>query len=154
LQISEFPDPVFCSTVISKFSSAAHDTFCSAEEARVLYSDNYAFLDVRSDAELESEGKVLPKMPNVYHAPIVNFAKRYDSGRGCKVVDKTANSGFVTRVEKQVQNKQQGLILVCSGVASQGELRSTQALEKLKDAGYTQLVALKGGYAVRVDMCC
>ena len=72
--------------------------------------------------------------------------KRYDSGLGRKVVDKIANTNFVAEVERQVKNKDQGLIVLCSGVPSQGEQRSVQALEKLKMSGYTKLVVLQGGY--------
>jgi hypothetical protein len=91
---------------------------------------------VRSSVELESECKVLPKMPGVFHVPIVNFIKRYDAAKARKVVDKTANAAFVEEVERQVPDKAKGLILLCSGVPSQGEQRSTQGLEILRDAGY------------------
>ena len=114
----------------------------------MLYSADYTFLDVRSAEELDSEGKILPKMPRVLHIPIVNFAKRYNATKGRKVVEKTANGGFVAQVEKSVPSKDQGLILVCSGVPSQGDVRSTLALQKLREAGYEKVVALKAGYAV------
>lgn len=141
----QYPDPEFCKSLLAAFPAQGT---CSAEEARVLYSADYAFLDVRSDEELDSEGKILPKMPGVFHVPIVNFAKRYDSAKGRKVVVKTANEGFVAAVTKKVPNKEQGLILACSGVPSQGEQRSTQALKQLSDAGYKKLVILSGGFPV------
>lgn len=114
----------------------------------MLYSADYTFLDVRSAEELDSEGKILPKMPRVLHIPIVNFAKRYDATKGRKVVGKTVNDGFVAQVDKSLPTKDQGVILVCSGVPSQGDMRSTLALQKLRDAGYEKAVALKAGYAV------
>jgi len=114
----------------------------------VLYSANYTFLDVRSAEEIDSEGKILPKMPRVLHIPIVNFAKRYDATKGRKIVKKTVNGRFVAQVEKIVSTKDQGLILVCSGVPSQGDVRSISALNKLREAGYEKVVALKAGYAV------
>jgi rhodanese-related sulfurtransferase len=143
VQIAQYPDPAFCKAVMAAFPAAGT---CSPDEARVLYSENYAFLDVRSAEELETEGKVLPKMPNVFHVPIVKFSKRYDSGLGRKVVDKTPNSNFVADVAKLATSKDQELIILCSGVPSQGQQRSQQALEQLKTAGYTNLVVLQGGY--------
>jgi rhodanese-related sulfurtransferase len=144
--VGEYPHPAFCQAVLAKFPSA--DGICSVEEARVLYSANYTFLDVRSAEELDSEGKILPKMPRVLHIPIVNFAKRYDATKGRKIVEKTVNGRFVAQVEKIVSTKDQGLILVCSGVPSQGDVRSISALNKLREAGYEKVVALKAGYAV------
>lgn len=145
LQAKEYPDPEFCKAVLSAFPAQGT---CSAEEARVLYSAEYVFLDVRSAEELDSEGKVLPNMPGVFHAPLVNFAKRYDSALGRKVVIKTKNEAFLAAVQKQVPNKEQCLILACSGVPSQGEQRSAQAMKTLRDAGYKNLVVLDGGVPV------
>jgi rhodanese-related sulfurtransferase len=147
---SQYPDPTFCKAVLSAFPAQGT---CFPEEARVLYSVEYAFLDVRSNEELDSEGKLLPKMPGVFHVPIYNFAKRYDAAKGRKVVDKTVNDKFLAAVEKLVPNKEQGLIIVCSGVPSRGKLRSTQALETLSEAGYKQLVVLNGGFPVSESWC-
>jgi rhodanese-related sulfurtransferase len=143
VKIPHYPDPAYIKAVIAAFPAQGT---CNADEARVLYSENYAFLDVRSQEELESEGKVLPKMPNVFHAPIVKFSKRYDSVLGRKVVDKAPNANFVAEVGQKVLSKDQGLILLCSGVPSQGAQRSAQALEALRNAGYNNLVVLQGGY--------
>lgn len=138
-------DPAAVDRVLAAFPKDQ----CSADEARVLYSAGYDFLDTRSDLELESEGRVAPRLPGSLAVPLVRFAKLYDSAKGRKVVKKTLNDDFVASVGALAPSKAQGLILVCSGVPSQGQLRCRQALQLLREAGYTRLSMLDGGYAVR-----
>ena len=54
--VAEFPDPVYCQAVLARVPGQG---VCTAEEGRVLYANGYAFLDVRSELELESEGRLL-----------------------------------------------------------------------------------------------
>ena len=122
---------------------------CSAEAARALYADGHAFLDVRSSLELETEGKLLPQLPGVFHAPLVDLSKRFDAASGRKLVAKAPSAVFLAAVARQLPDKARGVLVVCSGVPSQGVLRAAAAADALRAAGYTRVVVLTRGYAVR-----
>lgn len=62
---------------------------------------------------------------------------------------KADNPGFVAGVQRLVPDKGTGLILVCSGVPCQGQLRGERAAAALKAAGYGKLTVLRSGFAVR-----
>lgn len=102
--------------------------------------------------ELDSEGKLLPQLPGVAHVPFVNFTKRIDSATGRKCVAKTPNAGFLEAAARALPDKSRGVVVVCSGVPSQGVMRADAAADALRAAGYARVVVLSRGYAVRSNM--
>jgi hypothetical protein len=145
-------DPALVARVRAQLESGAVPPTIDAEEARVLYAEGgWALLDVRSEVEHESEGRVLPKMPWSLAAPLSAWSKRYDAAAGRKVVDKPPADGaaFVAAVRRLAPVGDDGLVLVCSGVpcAAAGGLRCEAAAALLRDAGYARLTCLSGGYA-------
>jgi rhodanese-related sulfurtransferase len=145
--VGEWPEPAFCAAV--RAALPAHGA-CGAEVARALYADGHALLDVRSALELDTEGKVLPQMPGVLHVPFVRFTKRFDAASGRKLVDKAPNDDFVAAVRRVAPDAARGLVVLCSGAPSQGVLRADAAADALRAAGYTRVVVLSRGYAVRL----
>ena len=145
-QSGEWPEAGFVAAV--RAALPAHGA-CGAEAARVLYADGHAFLDVRSSMELDTEGKLLPQLPGVAHAPFSTFAKRIDAATGRKCVDKMPNAGFLAAAARALPDKSRGVVVVCSGAPSQGILRADAAADALRAAGYARVVVLSRGYAVR-----
>lgn len=150
-QTGEYPDPAFVAAV--RAALPAHGV-CGAEAARTLYADGHAFLDVRSALELESEGKLLPQQPGVFHAPFVSFTKRFDAASGRKLIVKEPNAGFLAAAAKALPDKTRGVVVVCSGVDDKGVLRAAAAADALRAAGHTRVVVLSRGYAVRITPAC
>ena len=74
--------------------------------------------------------------------PLVNCARRYDAEKGAKVyVDFVVNADFVQQVIKAFPDKEHKIMVACSD----GRKRALVALEALDNAGYVNLVAVKGG---------
>jgi rhodanese-related sulfurtransferase len=74
--------------------------------------------------------------------PLVNAARRYDAEKGEKVyVDFVMNADFVQQVAKVFPDKEQKIMVACSD----GRKRALVALDALDEAGYVNLVAIKGG---------
>lgn len=145
-------DPALVARVRAQLESGAVPPTVDAEEARVLYVEGkWALLDVRSEVEHESEGKVLPKMPRSLAAPLSAWTKCYDAAAGRKVVAKPPADGaaFVAAVRRLAPAADAGLVLVCSGVpcAAAGGLRCEAAAALLRDAGYARVACLSGGHA-------
>jgi len=66
----------------------------------------------------------------------------FDPEQNKKVVVREENPNFIAQVEKRFPDKATKLLVACSD----GKSYSMDALGELDDAGYTNLVALKGGY--------
>jgi hypothetical protein len=66
----------------------------------------------------------------------------YDPEQNKKVVVREENPAFIAEVEKRFPDKETRLLVGCSD----GKAYSMDALGALDEAGYTNLVALKGGY--------
>ena len=152
------------------FDAATRDAFASgeafvadAEQARVIWDDGWDFLDVRCDAEIEFFG-ALPNPPpgtvggacevivvsgpeKVRRVPLVtSTGYRFDSSVGRKVfMNQEVNINFVADVEKVFPDKKEARIVV---VCSDGRQRAVRALELLEEAGYEQLVLLRGGFTL------
>ena len=123
------------------------------EEARCLFSEHgYNILDIRCADELDVIGN-FPRDKAAatehrgdnwfHHVPIINATYRYDSEAGKKLMkNQEGNRGFVDEVQKKFPDKNTRIIIACSD----GRNRAIQALEALDDAGYVNIVGLRGGY--------
>jgi len=112
----------------------------SAPPAQVLLSPEggYTYLDVRPALELDEVGK----FKGGVNVGLYSSVRKWDSEKGEKVVTKEENPDFVSQVEKKIPDKDTPIVVACSD----GTAYSMAALEALDDAGYTNMVALKGGY--------
>ncbi|KAF8055921.1 STR16 [Scenedesmus sp. PABB004] len=134
--IREWPDPEFIQHTLAAFPD---DGVADAEQARCLYSNGgYTYLDVRSALEVEDVGKVKDSV----NIPFVNARKVYDAETRTKKVVKEDNPDFIRMVEKRFPSKDAKLLIGCGN----GTQYSISALEALDEAGYTNIVGLRGGY--------
>ena len=74
--------------------------------------------------------------------PVYTAENKYDAAAKKKVLRKFPNEKFIAQVEKKIPNKETKLIVACSD----GKSYCMEALEALDEAGYENMVALKGGY--------
>jgi len=106
---------------------------------QVLFTEGgYTYLDVRPEYELDEAGKVR----NCVNVPVYTAENKYDAAAGKKLLKKFPNDKFIAQVEKKIPNKETKLIVACSD----GKSYCMEALEALDEAGYSNMVALKGGY--------
>ena len=106
---------------------------------QVLFTEGgYTYLDVRPEYELDEAGKVR----NCVNVPVYTAENKYDAAAGKKLLKKFPNDKFIAQVEKKIPNKETKLIVGCSD----GKSYSMDALGALDEAGYVNMVALKGGY--------
>lgn len=133
--LQEWTNPEYAAEVLSRFPE---DGVASTEEAMVLLKNGYQWLDVRTQAERE-EGFVLQSK----NVPIIDAVKRWDSDAGEKVFkNMKKNFDFVRQVEKFFPDKNTKIVIQCSD----GRKRALAALMALDDAGYSNIVGLKGGF--------
>lgn len=104
----------------------------------MLYESGYKYVDVRPALELQEVGKVV----NSVNVPLYNSKRVYSKAENKKVVQKEENKDFLKQFEKKFPDKSAKVVIACSD----GQTYSMPALEMLDEAGYTNLVALKGGY--------
>jgi len=134
--IREWPDKEFIAETLSIFPD---EGVATVEQARCLYSNGgYTYLDVRSALEVEEVGKVKDSV----NIPFVICTRVYDAAEKKKVIKKENNADFVAQVQKRFPSKEAKLLVACSN----GRQYSIDALEALDEAGYTNLVGLRGGY--------
>lgn len=134
--LREWPNKLFVAETLEAFPDAA---VADVEQARALFSDGgYTYLDVRPALENEEIGKIKGSV----NIPIVNSVRKYDPEQGKKVTTKSPNDDFIKQVEKRFPNKDTKLLVGCSN----GTQYSFDALEALDEAGYENIVGLKGGY--------
>lgn len=93
---------------------------------------------MRPEYELDEAGKVR----GCVNVPVYTAENKYDAAAGKKVLRKFPNDKFIAQVEKKIPNKETKLIVACSD----GKSYCMEALEALDEAGYENMVALKGGY--------
>jgi len=111
----------------------------NVEEARVLFScDGYAWLDVRSELEVSEVGSVKGSI----NVPFEHVNRVYDAAEGKKVVKRSPNTDFARMVEKKLPNKQAKIMIG----DSDGTTYAIDALDALDEAGYENIVGIKGGY--------
>jgi len=135
--IREFPDPDYIAEVLAAFPE--EQFIANAEEARILFTEGgYKYLDVRPELELDAVGKV----KNCINVPLYNATSKYDPEQKKKVVTKTENPDFVQLVKKKIPDLEMPIIVACSD----GKAYALEALGELDEAGYVNLVGLKGGF--------
>lgn len=109
-------------------------------------------LDIRCDDELDVIGN-FPRDQSAatehrgtnwfHHIPIINAQYRYDSEAGKKLMkNQEPNRAFLDQVQSKFPDKNTRIIISCSD----GRNRAIQALEALDEAGYVNIVGLRGGY--------
>lgn len=133
--VYEFPNPKFIEDCKNNFPE---NMIANAEEARALLHLNYTYVDVRPALEIDEVGK----WKRAINVPFFNSKRVYDAGENKKVVVKEANPQFVQQFQRKFPDKETPLIVGCSD----GKSYTLDALEALDEAGYYNLVALKGGY--------
>ena len=130
---AEWPFPTFIKRTLEKFPEAG---VCSVDEARVLNAEgDYTFLDVRSKTEYEY------KIAGSVNIPIINATWKFDAVEKRKVPAQTVNADFVKQVAAKFKPDAK-LIITCSD----GRTRSMSALQALDEAGYTNIVGMRGGF--------
>eukprot|EP00199_Chlamydomonas_sp_CCMP681_P005380 CAMPEP_0119103788 /NCGR_PEP_ID=MMETSP1180-20130426/2158_1 /TAXON_ID=3052 ORGANISM="Chlamydomonas cf sp, Strain CCMP681" /NCGR_SAMPLE_ID=MMETSP1180 /ASSEMBLY_ACC=CAM_ASM_000741 /LENGTH=237 /DNA_ID=CAMNT_0007088379 /DNA_START=38 /DNA_END=751 /DNA_ORIENTATION=- len=133
---SQYPDAEYISAVLEAFPDQG---LANAEEARALFSNGgYTYLDVRAALECQDIGKVRDSV----NIPWVICKWVYNAEKREKNVVKEDNPDFLKQVEKRFPNKDTKLMIACNT----GKAYSMKALIALDEAGYTNLVGLKGGY--------
>lgn len=131
----EWPDPEFIAETLPKFPQ---EGIASVFEARVLLEEGYTWLDVRTDLEFD-EGHV----PYSVNIPIIVGSRRFDPESGeRKFKNQKANPDFIKDVEKKFPDKAAKILIGCSD----SRKRSIMALEALDEAGYQNIVGVKGGW--------
>lgn len=134
--VREWPDKEFIAETLSMFPD---EGVANAEQARCLYSNGgYTYLDVRSALEVDEVGKVKDSV----NIPFVICTRVYDAQEGKKVIKKEDNTEFISQVQRKFPNRDAKLLVACSN----GRQYSIDALEQLDEAGYTNIVGLRGGY--------
>lgn len=132
----EWPDPDYIAEVIESFPDKG---IANAEEARILFTEaGYKYLDVRPEIELEATGKIKGNI----NVPFVNARWKYDPEQKKKVVEKEPNEKFVEQVKKRIPDLEAHIIVA----DSDGRTYAIDALEALDEAGYVNMVGLKGGF--------
>lgn len=135
--VREFPDPDYIKEVLAEFPEEKF--IANAEEARILFSEGgYKYLDVRPELELDAVGKV----KGCINVPLFNSVSKYDPEQKKKVITKSENPNFVDMVKKKIPDLETPIIVACSD----GKAYSLEALGELDEAGYVNLVGLKGGF--------
>lgn len=124
------------------------------EEGRCLFSElGYSILDIRAECELDQVGNYPRELPSdhnfngggsIVHIPIIFAQSRYSSEEGKKVmINMEPNRDFINAVTRAFPDKENAKIIVS---CSDGRDRAIQALEALDEAGYYNIVGLRGGY--------
>ncbi|KAK9808139.1 hypothetical protein WJX73_001091 [Symbiochloris irregularis] len=134
----EWPDQELIDQALEEFPDKG---VANTEEGRALVSNGgYTYLDVRPTIELDQVGKVNGvKMVNI---PVMNGGAKWSSEKKKKVFFKKENPDFVSQVEKKFPDKDTKLLIGCSD----GRRYAMDALMALDEAGYTNIVGLKGGF--------
>ncbi|KAI3428514.1 hypothetical protein D9Q98_007337 [Chlorella vulgaris] len=134
--IPEWTDPEFTDMVMDSFPEKA---IATVEEARCLIEKaGYVYLDVRPELERDAVGKAKGSI----NIPICNAKWVWNAEEGKKKMQKEDNELFIQQVEKRFPDKETYLIIGCSD----GLTYSIDALEMLDEAGYYNLVGLRGGF--------
>jgi len=130
-----YPNPDWIAACKEEFPEYG---MASTEQARTLFSPQigYKYLDVRAEFELNAVGKVLTST----NIPLINGKKQFVDG--AQQVVQTPNPEFLERVAKLFPDKATKIIIGCSD----GSNRTIQAFMLLEQAGYTDIVAIEGGF--------
>lgn len=135
--LRQFPDPEFIAQVKAAFPDQG---IADPDEARVLLSLGYTWVDVRPALEYDDAGKVKGSV----NVPFMISTKKFE-GEGLekkKVFVKTPNTDFINLIKRKFPKTDHPIMIGCSD----GKTYSIDALMALDDAGYTNLVGVQGGY--------
>lgn len=135
--IAQWPNKQYIAETLEQFPDAG---IASVEQARVLFSEGgYTYLDVRPALEFEDIGKVVGSV----NIPLYVSTRKYDTeAKKKRVVKKDKVEDWIQKVEKRFPDKSVKLLIGCSN----GTQYSIEALEALDEAGYENIVGLKGGF--------
>lgn len=140
-RVDEYPSPDWIDFCKEEFKKGG-EGMATLEESRTLFSEEigYKLLDVRSDYERDTVGKVaFGAIP----LPIIKVNKRFDSTvPGNIALDQTPNADFMMEVQKKIPSKDQGIVIMCSDSLN----RSVQAAILLEGAGYTNICICQWGF--------
>lgn len=137
-QMRAYPDPDYIAEVLESFPDKQ---IANVEEGRILFTEGgYIYLDVRPELELDAVGKVKGCM----NVPFINAKWKYDPEQNKKVVVKEDPNpeAFIAAIKKKIPDTE-AKILVGD---SDGVTYALDALEALDEAGYYNIVGLKGGF--------
>lgn len=131
-----WPNAEFFEKTIEAFPEKA---IANVEETRVLIDAGYKWLDVRSKPEYEEE-----RVVGSVNVPIINATKKFNVETKDKELKQAGkNESFLQEVEKKFPKKEETFLLIG---CSDGRNRAIQALQILDEAGYTNIVGIKGGF--------
>lgn len=88
--------------------------------------------------ELDEAGKVR----GCVNVGFKNAKRVWDAEKGRKVVQRSDNPDFIKQLEKKIPDKEAKIIVACSD----GKSYTMDALQAMDEAGYVNIVALKGGF--------
>lgn len=107
--------------------------------SQVLITEGgYSFVDVRPGQELDDAGKY-SKSINV---PLYNAKWHWDPEARKKKFIKEENPKFIEMIKKKFPDPESKILVV----GRDGKTYAIEALEALDDAGYVNIVGLRGGY--------
>mmetsp|Transcript_28821 Transcript_28821/g.62626 ORF Transcript_28821/g.62626 Transcript_28821/m.62626 type:complete len:210 (+) Transcript_28821:1-630(+) len=135
MRYMEYPDEELAAMCAEEFPEKG---IANVEEARTLLDQGWTYLDVRPTLEIEEVGKYR----GAVSIPIKNMEKKFNTETREKEYIKTPNDKFVEMVQKKFPDTQAKLMIGCSD----GTAYSMDALIALDEAGYENLVGMKGGY--------
>jgi hypothetical protein len=147
-QEDEYPSPDWIEFCREEFKNGG-EGMATLEEARTLFGDEigYQLLDVRSDYELDLNGKVgnrraNPPVRESLHAPIFQVKKSIDQATFQLVLDPTPNPNFMATLQKLIPKKDTGVVIMDSDSLN----RSIQVAIMMEAAGYTNICIMQWGY--------
>ena len=105
--------------------------------------ERYAYLDVRTEFEFdEGYAALAPGVKLAVNIPIIKAKPYFNSETNSRDYRQSPNKDFVKMVEKKYPDKDTKIMITCSD----GSKRTIMALMALDEAGYTNLVGMRGGY--------
>merc|ERR1719217_462603 len=131
----EYPDPELIESVKTEFPEKG---IASIEEARALYAQGYVYLDVRPELEIGEVGRFKGSV----NVPKMNMVKKYNAEKGEKEYVKSPNDKFVEMVKRKFPDPETFMMIGCSD----GTSYTMDSLIALDEAGYFNIVGMKGGY--------
>lgn len=136
----QWPDPELIQSCQEIFPD---EGIASIEQARALTADcGYVFLDVRTKPEVDRTSAIGLGRQKAFQVPIINGVSQWSSEANDKVIVQSPNTDFVAQCQKVGLTPESKIVVYCSD----GRKRSIMALIALDEAGYTNIVGMKGGF--------
>lgn len=132
-----YPNPAWIEACAEEFPEYG---MASIEQARTLFSPEigYKYLDVRASYEIDTIGKVAGSV----NIPLINAKPQWNSETGSRDYVQTVNSDFMNQIQKAFPDKSTKIIVGCSD----GFNRTIQACMLMEEAGFSDIVAIQGGF--------